>query len=165
MEKIEINLENLTTDEREQLMGLFKRAKGKNNERWKPKHNNTYWVVGEINNVKRFTWTSDNYDNAYLSLHNCFKTEEEAKFEAERRATIAELQNYADEYNREVDWSNFDLSKYFLRFNLRENKIRVVDLTYVKQGDVFFSSKEIALGAIEKIGADRLKKYYFQIED
>jgi hypothetical protein len=52
---------------------------------------------------------------------------------------------------------------YILGFDTVELNINFN--VYLKSGNLYFSSEEIAQKAIDTIGADRIKKYYLRVED
>ena len=105
-------------------------------------------------------------DNEYFNLRNCFKTKEEAEFELEKKKVIAELQNYADEYNDEMNWYDADSSKLTIFYNYNNNNLGIDDYCYNRHMNcIHFSSKNIAKAAIRAVGEDRIKKYIFGISE
>lgn len=163
MEEIRINVANLTPKEYEQLLSFAEQVKEREKKRKPPEYLEKYWLVDTHNEVDEYTWENDGYDLDAFNLRNCFKTEEEAEFEAERRQVIAELANFADIHNDPIDWENEDAPKYFLGFHPSINEIEVDYVTSFIHSDIFFSSDEIAQDAIAAIGEDRLIRYYFRL--
>lgn len=131
---------------------------------WKPEKRTQYYVIHGDGNVERICYTNNPSDNRAILMGNCFRTEEEAKFMAEKLKVIHELKKFAYEKNeKEIDWNNSKQEKYYLYFNYTDMSI-VIDSYYMCQDipfAVYFTSEEIARKAIETIGEDRIKKYYF----
>ena len=64
----------------------------------------------------------------------------------------------------EIDWENISKPKVYLYYNTVSRMVGA-DVNYFgKITTIFFSSREIAEAAIEVIGEERLKKYYFEVE-
>lgn len=170
MNNITVNMENLTTEEREQLLKLIEKANEKKSEPkvWKPKNGEEYYFIGNFN-VRIQTCTNHDADIFHYEIGNCFRTEEEAKFAIEKLKVIAEMKRFALEHNDgEIDWNNYKQSKYYIFIDMSsKNKEIFIIKGYIckKYNDIYFTSKEIAEKAIEIIGKDRLKKYYFEVED
>ena len=111
---------------------------------------------------------NDKVDKLLQSFANCFQTEEQAEFMAEKLKVIHELEKFAYQTNtEEIDWNDSKQGKYYLYFDYIDMCI-VIDSHYVCQNTpfaVYFTSNEIAENAIETIGEERLKKYYFGIKE
>lgn len=167
MNSIIVNMENLTVEEREQLLALVKKSNKPKVKVWKPKKDEEYYFIGNCNDIRQDIWDKYNvYGEGRYSIGNCFKTIEEARFAIEKLKVIAELKRFAQEHNEyEIDWTN-NSWKYYLSYNHLSIKSIVIISTITVQGaNIYFTSEEIAKKAIESIGKDRLKKYYFEVED
>lgn len=103
-----------------------------------------------------------------VTIGNCFQTEEEAKHMVEKLKVIKELQDFALENNtKKIDWKNSEQPKFFIVFDPYDTIVRY-DSVYGYKAlplNIYFTSKELALKAIEKVGKERIKKYYFDIDD
>lgn len=165
-ETVTINMENLSKEEREQFMRLVEKGNKKKSKVWEPADRDKYYYVrsdGEV--LHGYYEKCCSFDCSIYSIGNCFRTEEEAKFVAEKIKVIAELKRFAEENNKQMDWNNEKQDKYYLRYNYNCNKIFVDNNQFLKCTTIYFSSEEIAKKAIETIGEERLKKYYFEIEE
>ena len=133
---------------------------------WKPKHGEKYWMIDNVGGSASITWFNDDIDNLRWKFGNVFKSQEEAQFVVEKHKVEVELQRYADEHNEcEIDWEDEDQAKYCICF---DNKFKKLDTNcnYVSQeNNICFTSREIAKQAIQAIGEDKIKKYYFGMED
>lgn len=137
------------------------------NKKWKPKEGENYYYVDNYGDIEReFFSESDRLDYFNFFSNNYFKTEEEAEFRLEQIKVYNELKNFADENNEEIDWKDAEQDKWFIKgINLRNNKL-IFDYNFELKflGQIYFSSEKLAEQAIEKVGADRIKKYLFGVE-
>lgn len=162
---ITVNMENLSEEEREQLMKIIKKSNGCKRKVWKPECNKKYWIINGFMVVDS-SWYNDNVDYGCYEIGNCFKTEKEAKFALEKLKVEAELRRFAEENNEcEIDWTDKKHEKWFMYYNCDMKKIDIIYNTVLKTHCIYFSSKKIAKQAIDYIGEERLKKYYLGIED
>ena len=131
---------------------------------WKPEKRTQYYVIHGDGDVERICYTNNPSDNRAIFMGNCFKTEEEAKFMVEKLKVIHELEVYAYENNTEkIDWNNFNQTKYFIIYNPTKDTINVTFHNALKSLPfaVYFTSEKVAKKAIDAIGEERIKKYYF----
>lgn len=150
-----VNMDNLSDEEREQLLKLIKKAKKK---AWKPQKTEEYFYISTDDDLAWAKSFEDvPFDRNQYAFGNCFKTREEAEFIAEKLKVIAKLKRFAD-------CNSCGNLKYVLVYSLTLNCILVCSENFHKRNDVYFSTEEIAEKAIKAIGEDRLKKYYFGIE-
>lgn len=163
---ISVNLENLSEEEREQLMKLIQKSNGFKSKMWKPEDNEKYFYVSGHGVINICRWINDTTDNGCYEIGNCFKTKEEAEFALEKAKVEAELRRFAEENNEyKIDWEDDDQEKWFIYYNCDMKKIDIIYNTVLKTHCIYFSSKKIAKQAIDYIGEERLKKYYLGIED
>lgn len=135
---------------------------------WKPKKGDKYYYIGSAGSIFNYYYHKDTLDEAYLNIGNYFKTEEDAKHMVEKLKVIKELRDFALENNdKNVDWRDKCTGKYFITYDFYDERISIA--SYIFRNflpfEIYFTSKEIAQKAIETIGADRIKKYYFDIEE
>lgn len=167
MESINVNLGNLTQNEREQLMKLVEKGNRVMSKVWKPKHGEKYYLINS-SGVTGYSWDGDGdyMDQHLYSIGNCYPTKESAEFALERMKVHTELQRHAAEYNDGViDWNNTYQPKDFICYNHDDKEITVGSRSYTQHNSVYFTDMGIALDAIETVGEDRIKKYMFGIED
>lgn len=138
---------------------------------WKPKKGDKYYYISNTGFIFYCAYNEDNeefIDKANISMGNCFKTEEEAKHIVEKLKVIHELQKFAYENNeKEIDWNGAKQYKHFLRYDVDDKEIYIDSSIYYKSEpfNIYFTSFDIAKKAIKAIGEDRIKKYYFDIEE
>ena len=135
---------------------------------WKPEKDGHYYYYDNDGRTYQSSYCEDSIDKRRLEFGNCFKTQEEAKHMAEKLRVIKELRDFALENNaEEIDWRDKCTTKYFISYDFDDKKIQFVGYTFRNflPFEIYFTSKEIAQKAIKTIGADRIKKYYFDIEE
>lgn len=167
-ENITINLEGLTKEEREQLLGLVEKAK-RPKKIWKPECGERYWFIGSDGQINNCGWANDHIDWGSYSMGNCFRTKEEATFAREKQKIKVELQRFADEHNdpNKEDWDEVGIHyDIVLEYKNRYKKALNTQPAFTFKGMdcVYFTSKEIADVAVQTIGKERILKYMFDIE-
>lgn len=139
---------------------------------WKPLLGDQYFRINvntfDLFPITRPCWGDSVFDEENYSIGNCFQTEEEARHMVEKLKVIKELQDFALENNTEkIDWKNSEQPKFFIVFDPYDTIVRYDSVYGYKDLplNIYFTSKELALKAIEKVGKERIKKYYFDIDD
>lgn len=139
---------------------------------WEPKKGDKYcdkyYYISNTGFIFYYGYNEDNIDKALINIGNCFKTEEEAKHMVEKLKIIHELQKFAYQNNeKEIDWNDAKQYKYCLVYDVEHKKVCIDYKTYVKSEpfNIYFTSLDIARKAIKTIGEDRIKKYYFDVEE
>ena len=124
-----------------------------------PQYEEDYWYVDNDTEVRGMVWYGDDYDQGRVSINNVFKTKDQAEFAAEKLRVEAELRKFSRPF-KYGDW-NFEIL-----WNNHENNIELDWSGYVvRQSVIYFESGEVAEKAIESVGAERIKKYIFGMED
>ena len=134
---------------------------GKN---WQPEEVGTYFYINSLGVVESETYDSDTYiDNARLEFTNIFRTGEEANIMARKLQIIAKLRKLSN-----VDFNeDFDEQKWYITYNYRTKSIEC-DTTYHVQRMpfcIYFKNQEDCGNAIDTIGVENLKKYYFDVKE
>ena len=126
---------------------------------WDLKNKDNYWYINDYNANGRATWDNVMIDDYRRNMGNCFLTENEAKFEVERRKVEAILLKYG---RREFKYRECN---YYFYYDHEDKLIRktIVDCCQ-SQGIIFFETEELCQKAIEEAGKDNIKKYIFGIE-
>lgn len=163
---ITVNMENLSEEERDQLIRLIQKSNGSKGRVWKPDYRKKYFYVNECGGIMNSKWYDDSIDADRYEIGNCFQTKEAADFALEKLKVEAELRRFAEENNKyEIDWEDHDKEKWFIYYNYAMKKIDIIYNTVLRTHCIYFSSKEITKQAIDYVGEERLKKYYLGIED
>lgn len=133
---------------------------------WEPSLGDLYYYINSNGGIKFSYYNTRSIDKRCIG--NYFKTDEEAVHMVEKLKVIKELRDFALEHNdEEIDWVDKDQDKFEISYEDSTNVVEpICDNYYRSQAfNVYFTSKEIAEEAIKAIGEDRIKKYYFDIED
>lgn len=163
---ITVNMENLSEEERKQLMNLIAKSNGCKRRDWKPECNEKYYIISDSMMVFCTSWDNHNVDHKRYEIGDCFKTKEEAEFALEKVRVETELRRFAEENNEcEIDWTDEDQEKWCMYYSYMDGDVYFTDAYCHKRNDIYFSSKKIGAQAVNYIGKERLKKYYFEIEN
>lgn len=133
-----------------------------NNKSWKPKEGDTIFYITETGRVISGTFLSLlPSDNDKVLFNNAFQTREEAEHMLEKIKIINKLRDLSN-----IKFSK-NKNKYFIYYNFRENRVRCGETNLCKLSpfEACFKTAEECQKAIEIIGEDNLKKYYFDVED
>ena len=135
---------------------------------WTPKEKEKYFYIEDCMGVSDDRNVQAPIDYCRFNIGNFFKTKIEAEHILEKLKVIHELQKFAYENNEgEIDWKNFNQCKYYLVYDTKDEDLYVDYTAYSKKEpfNIYFTSFKIAKRAIKTIGEDRIKKYYFNVED
>ena len=128
---------------------------------WVPERGDTYFRIAGSGSMVEHKWDNDCIDDAYLSIGNVFRTRKDAEFMVERLKVLAELRRLAKGFV--PDWDDKQQSKWTLTYDNGDG----IDIDYFWSTNigapVYFQSREDAQAAIETVGAERLKRYYFMV--
>lgn len=140
----------ITKAQYKEYMELKKQAKTTQTKRWKPKVDEGYHCVLGHGMIKTNIWAEDVTDCGYYKLGNCFKTEEEAQKELDRRLAEQELLDMCD-------WEK-DKPCYEIYYNFKEKCFEGdVCYSYSCYSPYRFATKESCQKAIDTLGTDKLK--------
>ena len=128
-----------------------------------PQEGDKYYHLGYDGNVTWDRYNDDFVDKNRFRLGNMFKTKEEAEFKLEQLRVLHELGQLADDDKIDA-YKNYH---YMLIYDFDKSAVKICDIVCANfmYGTHYFKSKESAQAAINKIGEDRLKKYYFCIPE
>lgn len=109
---------------------------------------------GDIEQVVFYT----DYDEQARDIGNVFLTREEADFTRERRKIEAVMRRYG----RPFKYGEYD---YAIVYSHNNNTLNIFRYSAANFGIPYFESEEIVQQVIDKIGEDRLKKYWFGVTE
>ena len=130
----------------------------KENEAWKPKGGDKYWTISHTGYVVQVRWMGDESEDDIYAIGNVFHTKEEAEFRVEQIKVEAELRRFIGPYDK-------NKINFMLTYNHIRDEILIDYCQYTHCTNINFASEEIAQKAIDAVGADRIKKYYFGVEE
>lgn len=139
---------------------IAKLQEEESNKRWKPKIGGIYWVIDNDGRIFCSYWDDTIIDNSRYEFGNIYKTAEEASFTIEQFKVLTQLRQYVD---NDKEWNNKDNWHWCIEYDTIEECIRINNYHYLMSTpfNLYFSSEEQAQKAINAIGEDKLKKYYF----
>lgn len=112
------------------------------------------WADGDIN-TNDFT---SHLDEQKRDMGNAFLTKGEAEFERERRKVETIMKKYSRPFKAGED-------NYCILYFHDDKKVDVGSYLFTDYGMPCFESKEAIENVIDEVGEDRLKTYWFGIED
>lgn len=133
---------------------------------WKPNKNEKYCYIGGDGDIYHTVNSNLTVDDCIFSIGNYFKTDEEAEHMVEKLKVIKELQDFAIENrDEEIDWYDKEQDKWEISY--KDSNVEPICNNYYRAQtfNIYFTSLKIAKEAIKTIGEDRIKKYYFDMED
>lgn len=129
--------------------------------RWKPDECGRYYYVSGTGVVYDNTWADWGEDRGCYSIGNCFKTYEEAEFVVEKRKVLAELSEFAEPSDAEWDGVK---KHWFIGYDYGLPHLYTDNRMTYRHAELYFASEEDAKTAIAKVGEERIKKYYLEVE-
>lgn len=139
--------------------------KPKKGEIWKPdlKTQEYYYYIGDFGTAKTYRANCPN-DDIRISDGNFYKTEEEAKHQANVQKYTNLFRKYVEEHSEPLDW-NSGTYKYYVYYSFWSNQIKI-DYYYSSktQGVIYASSSEVLEDAIEFVGKENVIKYVLGVD-
>ena len=159
LEKKLTELEDLHAELKAQIAELKERGERKPkppHPRWKPAFPEKYYSIFHNGLPVLENWSGYSNDEREYEIGNIFRTRTEAEFEAERLKVLAEMREWAGDYN----------DGYSLVYDVGKERVCYVPASErLVYGEMRFTTEEDAEGCIEAVGVDRIKKYYFMIPE
>ncbi|WP_373742593.1 hypothetical protein [Jeotgalibaca porci] len=124
-----------------------------------PQDGDGYWYIDTTGDVYDENWECFSFEKATLEIGNVFKTKEQAEFAVEKLKVEAELRKFS----RPIDYED---RNWAILWDIDKKSIETrYNYGMVRQGTIYFESKEKAQQAIEAVGEERIKKYIFGVEE
>ena len=149
--------ERIATLEKELEILKAEVAETKAVETWDP-YTDTFYilsVVGEI--LVHRSDVSCGFIDKLSAIGNVFRTEEDAKFAMERLKVLHEMYQMAD--------GDIEHLRFIIVLDTYKMKFVISRYASTAFGVPTFASERSAEACIDKIGKDRLKKYYFGVKE
>ena len=124
-------------------------------------NNSKYWYIFD-GKVCASIWTGSEDDKSRLCIGNAFHTKEEAEFALEKLKVIHELKQFAEPKNTVWDFNEYH---YVICYDCTRKEIDYKCSIINKYFDITFATEEMVRKAVEAVGEDRIKKYYFGVEE
>lgn len=164
MEQITILLDNLTEDERNQLMKLVEKANEPKSKVWKPAKDGEYWCLWCSGAVTRDRYEMP-VDVYRWELGNCFPTEEEAEEEATRRKMLVKWKRLSIEAGEEDNpWDGRNLH-WAVSWDCEGKCFHYFAYENCKYPISHFPSSDSLKAAIAELGEENVKKYILGVKE
>ena len=124
-----------------------------------PKDGDVCWFINTAGETNWVQWHDTEIDNKQLSFGNAFKTKDEAEFQVEKLKVEAELRKFSRPFE-------YGENNHIICVEKNINRLFTIGrLVDHYQGAIYFESKGKAEEAIRSVGAERIKKYIFGVEN
>lgn len=122
------------------------------------------YVIANIDGrLSEIHWDGMAIEKSCRNLGNCFLTKEEAEFECERRKIEVKMIKLGGRRKFKKGEDNYFIYCDF-SFHYEIHFYKETDDSFGK-GVIYFDSIKDGRNAIDSIGEDRIKKYYFGVEE
>lgn len=125
-----------------------------------PEYEEDYWILNQCGAIVKSVWLDDSDDAHRTKFGNVFFTEEEAKAARERLKIRAELLDLGGRETFKPGERN-----YLICYIHSSDEVTGAIYTDCDHGTIYFDTEEETDDAIETIGKERLKKYWFRVEE
>lgn len=151
-------LQYLPYSEIENLQALLEDIKDKLKTIWDLdiEDGEEYYGIESDGEIIQYMFTQA-FDKNTRDMGNAFLTKEEAELERERRKIEAIMRKYSKPFE-------YDEDNWYIEYSHYSKHIGIDALYEYDCGIIYFESEEIARDVINKIGEDRLKKYWFRVK-
>lgn len=146
---------------KQHLADMEKMLKEDECKRWKPNDGERYYYVCDNGYPHDVTFSSNCLgDKSRYNWYNVFKTDQEAKTEAEKILVRRMLEDIARRLNKgiKIDWYDNEQSKYCIELYCNDI-ITNFYYGHKTQGAVYCLDENFKDIAIQEIGEERLKTY------
>lgn len=152
-DKTDLTLEDITSDDWELIE--------KSTQVWQPQYAEKYYYISTAGNTAHDTFDKS-VDKCRLSFGNCFNTREEAQHMVEKIKIINKLRELSN-----VDFNSTDDNAYVIGYDRELKKIQINfhDAYNELPFNIHFETAKDCQVAIDTIGVENLKKYYFDVEE
>lgn len=129
---------------------------------WKPQADETYYSIDKSGIIIGTNNVEFDMDRRAIELGNCFKTKEKALHMVEKIKIINKLRELSN-----IKFNETDDPHYMIVYDKDDGEIISVYCYSLNPipFNVFFKTREDCQKAIDTIGEDNLKKYYFDIAE
>lgn len=167
--KIKVDFENLTEQEKDQLMTLVGKA-NKPKVKLHPDFGEAFYKIDAFGTIFKCRYLHVNQmDSSIWQQGNGFFTEEEAEFERECRKVAQEAKEFVATHGGEFtkeEWGDTYVLKVYFYYNHRGNSTpqSSADVIHQSQGKTYFRSHDDARAFRTQLGEERFMKYFMKVE-
>ena len=107
---------------------------------------------------------NSDYDDRMFNVANYFNNKNYAEYVAFKENLMRKIDRFAWEHNaRVVNWER-NSKKYYITFDIDVKELIIYWRISYKSNDIHFTSKEIAIKALEKFKDDLIKLYTWEFD-
>ena len=165
MNEIKINLDNLTAEEREQLMKLVEKGGKPEPKVWEPKEGEKYWFLNSWSEVKEVTYFDDTLSKRLLAFGNLFPTREAANEERKRKVMIARWKRLSIEAGEDDNSWDGEHHHWAVSWDYRGKRFQYFAYESSKYMNHHFPSADSLKAAIAELGEENVKKYILGVRE
>lgn len=136
------------------------------NAQWFLEEGEDIWFVDQFGNIQWARWGNQAWSDVAFTQGHIFKTEKEARLEAQRRNLLQRLKMFRDKCNGDwkPDWSNRD-KKWDINYDIGDKKFKAFWSYETNSFSTFgyFKNEEDAQRAIELFGQE-IKELFVDCE-
>lgn len=165
MTNFEINTDNLSVLELDQLYTLIEKANKPKSKVWKPKVGEEYWVLNSTGYCALIKCGDSSYDMSTYSIGNCFPSKEEAVEAKQTLKYRAMLKRFSIESGEEDNPWDGEHEHWYICYNTNTKKFYVDCFLNNVYFSIHFASKESALDALATIGEENYKRFILGIKE
>ena len=137
----------------EEMLNMIK----KDNEDWKPKSGEDYWLIDSRGSVQKDSWLGIHTDNFRLQKRNVYRTREEAQ-------SALDMYYFCKKRSFEPDWNDERQEKFYIYFNLRDKVVVGNSYNIINNcAPFYYPTKEAIQEVIDKYTFEELEKYYGRV--
>lgn len=163
---INVNLDNLSAENKKIFMELIAEAKAKPNTVWKPDYKDEVWYISPTDcKAYCFYWDDDDADKALYVQGQVFRTKEEAEEEITRRKILKrwkDLSVKSGENNNPWDGKSFH---YQVVWNYDMSDVHIATVLRIRNNSSYFPTRNALIDAMREIGKENIKKYILNIKE
>lgn len=130
---------------------------------WDLKVGDQYFYINSDGAITLSLWRNENYHENRRAAGSCFLTYKEAEFEMERRKVETKLLRLGG--TRDMNSLGYG-DKHCIVYKHNEKRVIADNWNnYNTSCTIYFKTQKQCENAIKEIGADRIKKYIFHVEE
>ena len=164
IEKLKDNLECYYKIMKKEIEELKKEV---TKNRWRAKTNeDDYYYIDSFGYIYKETEENEKKDDFRYKTRNYFKTKEQAQAYLDNINTYYDLMDLADKLNsgEEIDWEDQNQIKYYLYYDFVDYELKTDYCYHHKDlGQIYCLYKDFFNIGLERIGEDRLKKLFAEV--
>lgn len=163
---INVNLDNLSEENRKLFMELVAKSEVKPNTVWKPNYKDEVWYISPTDcKAYCFYWDDDDNDKKLYAQGQVFRTKEEAEEEIIRRKTLKRWKDLSIESGENNNPWDGECFHHHVVWNYSTSSIHITPVTLTRDNSAYFATRDALIDALHEIGKENVKKYILNIKE